>query len=354
MRLMLLYAPSELVTELLQAGNEVYAINCIIDLPLDGDLARRLNSVQIRARKKLNLTAIQLTRQAVLDFRPDVIHAFNTASLAWATLATTLLSKSCRPKIVSFRGITRIPSRLDLGECITYFHPRVAAHACESDAVCEAMLAGGLPANQCYVVYNCVSKPNYDYSRESILQQWNLPADSIVVGCIATFRPVKGIDLLLEAAQRIDNPKVKFAIIGSGNDPRVSKLSNDSALRDKLHMPGYIDNAADFLPAFDIFVMPSRAEGLCRSLIEAMQHSLPCVVSDAGGMKELVRHQIDGFVVPKERSDLLADALCCLIEDEPRRRAMGASAKDRCQAVCSPKIVTDKILYIYNRVLQAA
>jgi glycosyltransferase involved in cell wall biosynthesis len=177
-----------------------------------------------------------------------------------------------------------------------------------------------------------------------------LTNDDFVVGTVAVLRPVKGVDILLESAIRLENPNLRWAVIGCGDDPATNELAQHPKLAKDLRMLGRINAAANFIHAFDLFVMPSRSEGLCRSLIEAMEQGLPSIVSDAGGMKELIRHGKDGLVVPKENSAALADAIQCLYEDEPLRRSMGDSARVRVAELCSAKIFVDRLEAIYQRV----
>jgi len=87
-------------------------------------------------------------------------------------------------------------------------------------------------------------------------------------------------------------------------------------------------------------------------LIEAMEQGLPSVVSDAGGMKELIRHGQDGLVVPKENPEALANAIQRLYEDEPLRKSMGQSARARAAELCSATVFTDRLEAIYQRVVE--
>jgi glycosyltransferase involved in cell wall biosynthesis len=105
------------------------------------------------------------------------------------------------------------------------------------------------------------------------------------------------------------------------------------------------------MQAMDLFVMASRSEGLCRALIEAMQVGLCPVVSDAGGMKELVRHDVDGMVFASEDDEALASRLRRLMVDETLRHRLASSAQHHAQALCSPGVVTDKLLELYAQAL---
>ncbi len=352
MRIMLLYPQGQVVEQLLGRGHSVCAINCVSAVhPPSEPQAGELSLEHIVGEKKLNLRAIQQLRDIIRKFRPEVIHAFTTFTLAWSLFATARMPRSQkRPSIVSFRGITRPLKRWDPSDWMSFKHPRVAWHACESEAVQQSMLRSGCDSKKCNVVYNCVTPAVPCESRKAIRARWQLSNDDFVVGTVALIRPVKGVDILLESAIRLDNSRMRWVIIGSGNDPVTNELAQHPKIAKELRMLGKINSAANYLHAFDLFVMPSRSEGLCRSLIEAMEQGLPSVVSDAGGMKELIRHGQDGLIVPKESPAALAKAIQRLYEDEPLRRAMGESARTRAEELCSSKVFTDRLEAIYHGV----
>lgn len=350
MKIMLLYPQGEVVEELCRRGHSVCGINCVSAVrPLPEEVTGDFSPECIFGEKKLDLRAIQQLRNIIVSFRPEVIHSFTTFTLAWSLFATAIMPRSQkRPAIVSFRGITRPLKRWDPSDWMSFKHPRVAWHACESDAVHQSMLLSGCDSKQCNVVYNCATPATRSETREAIRARWKLTNNDFVVGTVAFIRPVKGVDILLQSAIHLENPSMRWVVIGGGNDPVTNELAQHPKIAKDIRMLGEVFAAANFIHAFDLFVMPSRSEGLCRSLIEAMQQGLPSVVSDAGGMKELIRHGLDGLVVPKEDPTALANAIQRLYEDEPLRRSMGESARSRAAELCSSKVFTDRLEAIYQ------
>ena len=352
MRILMLYGPGEIAKELSRRGNKVLAVCCDIEGPLDEKFADYLSMKSVSGRQKLSPTAVLEVRRLIIEFQPDIIHAYTNFSLSWVNLATICLpSRIGVPRVHSFRGTTGRLHSLDPANWLTFRNPRVAAHVCESEAVRQAMLDSHVNAPEDSVVYNCVPQPQNPLTREQARAELRLPNDVFLVGSIATIRRVKGLDILLQAACLFDDPNTHFVVIGPGGYREFDLLAKSQRLKNRLHLTGGIHDAKRFLPALDLFVMPSRAEGLCRALIEAMQQGLASVVSDAGGMKELVRNAIDGFVVERENPDALFRAIEQLRHDEDLRHRMGRSAMDRVKQICDPKVVVDKLLKIYERSL---
>lgn len=350
MKLLLANAPIGLLSELVRRGHELLIANAV---PYDDPTGEISNCafMTLRGRKKVDLGAIQTMRAAIRDFQPDIVHAFLPASLSQAILGSVGLSR--RPRIVSFRGITRIPSVFDPSEWISYHSPAVHAHACESIAVKDAMVAGGVRESKCHVVYNCVAPCNSASDdladRDQIRDRYEIPRDAFVVGTVAGIRPVKGIDLLLLAAMDCaEMPNVYFLVVGEVHDPVVAKLSLDPRLSERLRMTGHVIGAPQLLKGIDLFIMPSRKEGLCRALLEAMEHGVCPAVSDAGGMKEMVRDKIDGIVFPRENAQAIVDVIRSLQQERQAMVRYGQSAQRRVREVCYPAVFADRIEAIYQ------
>ncbi|MEQ1826038.1 MAG: glycosyltransferase family 4 protein, partial [Pirellula sp.] len=150
-------------------------------------------------------------------------------------------------------------------------------------------------------------------------------------------------------AQCADLPQIYFLILGEQKDPLVTQLATDSRLVGRLKMAGHVHDAQRFMKVFDLFVMPSRREGLCRALLEAMDQAVCPVVSDAGGMKEMVRHELDGMVFPTENESLLLAAIRQLYHDRTTLAKYGSSAQERVRAMCSPANFANRLEAMYMR-----
>lgn len=354
MRIMLVHAPSPIVRELCRRGHEVLSSNSTVRYDTHEDLppewAPKQRSANFGGRKKVSWEAIRSLRKLVREFRPEVLHAFTPASLAWSVLGTSGLLR--RPRLLSFRGIPRLLRHSDPSDWISFLSPRVVLHACESKAVMLSMVRSGIPRHRCRVIYNVAWDFDDSKSPEDWKKEWGIPEDAIVIGSVGHIRPIKGFDVLLEAARRlVDLPQWRLVIGGDVDDPKVRSLAETEELRHRLVLPGRITNAPNAMRAFHVFVMPSRSEGLCRALIEAMSMGVCPIVSEAGGMKELVRHGRDGLVFPIDDVPTLAGHLRTVMEDGEARVAMAASAQQHVRLHCDVAIVADKLEAMYHEAL---
>jgi glycosyltransferase involved in cell wall biosynthesis len=304
------------------------------------------------AGPKLNPRAIWQVRRILQRERPDIVHAWFGRALAHSAFAASGLRQ--RPKIASMRGIIGPLRRRNPGDWVTYWHPLVDAHACESEAVRRSLVASGIPADRCWVTYNCIKERTLPGPGRAGLRQFEIPDDAFVVGTVAAMRPVKGVDLLLKAAiQCADLSNVYFLLIGRVLDPAIHALAAEPSIRDRVRLVGHRSDAAQLISGADLLAMPSRSEGIAHALLEGMHQGVCPVVTDVGGLKEVVRHQQDGLVVPPEDVAALAGAIRTLHSDRPLVAKLAAAAKRRVAETFTAAEVAARCHAMYRHLLTA-
>ena len=117
-------------------------------------------------------------------------------------------------------------------------------------------------------------------------------------------------------------------------------------------MPGYVENAAQFMKHFDIFAMSSITEGLPMVLLEAMQKGIPVVSTKAGGVVNVVRHGHTGLLVDHSDPHALATAIERIYRDEKLRLKFGQEAKQEVLERYSSRRMALEYLEMYREVLQ--
>lgn len=167
--------------------------------------------------------------------------------------------------------------------------------------------------------------------------------------CVARHYHVKGIDRLLEAFAKVDNPDWTLEIAGS-NGPETEKLINQAKAFG-------IDNRVVFLGArkdidriysySSIFVLPSRSEGLPNALIEAMAHGLPCISFDINaGPSDVIEHEVNGILIEDGNIDELADRISELIQNKEKSDALGMKATEIKEKLSIDKITEQLLIFI--------
>ena len=127
-----------------------------------------------------------------------------------------------------------------------------------------------------------------------------------------------------------DLPNGKLLMIGDGElRPQVEDFIHQNELEDRVVLMGTRYDVPDILAASDIFVLPSRWEGLPYVVIEASMAGLPVVASRVGGIPELVEDSVTGLLVPPGNPEALSEAIQRLLDNEDLRHQMGQAGREK-------------------------
>ncbi|WP_198406105.1 glycosyltransferase family 4 protein [Parathermosynechococcus lividus] len=142
----------------------------------------------------------------------------------------------------------------------------------------------------------------------------------------------KGFDHLLQVFSHLapSNPDWDLVILGEGPlRTELEFLARQLGLQERASLPGRAGNICDWYQRADLYVMSSRFEGFPNSLGEAMAHGCPAVSFDCDtGPRDIIRHNVDGLLVPNGDVAALKDALEYLMRDEKLRKQFAAKAVD--------------------------
>ena len=150
----------------------------------------------------------------------------------------------------------------------------------------------------------------------------------IIIGTQANFYPAKGLNYLVETAQRFANhDNVVFVIIGEGK--LRSELESEieaKKLRNTVFLTGFIKDAFKYFTAFDIFVLTSLKEGFPWAVLEAMTLKIPVIATGVGAIPEMIEDNKNGFIVEPKRPEQMGHRIEQLIKDYRLRQEFGIQA----------------------------
>ena len=163
--------------------------------------------------------------------------------------------------------------------------------------------------------------------------------------------PQKNLQLLLEAWPDVRaRTGAGLILVGEGPERgRLESRARELGIADAVHFAGGVADPAEHLRAADAFALPSVAEGMSNSLLEAMATALPCVASAIGGNDDLLGGGV-GRLVPPE-AGAWASALIEIIADRRLAGSLGASARARVESEYALPIVVDRYVNLYRRLL---
>jgi glycosyltransferase involved in cell wall biosynthesis len=196
-----------------------------------------------------------------------------------------------------------------------------------SPAVARRLLDAGVPAPRVSVIWSAIDPGALEPGapRQLVREHLGAVADTPCLFVAANLVRRKGVDVLLTALAELA-PRRECALWIAGDG--VERVALE-ALAERLGVAGRVQflgtrmDMPDLLEACDVFVMPSRQEGLGVAALEAMARARPVVASAVGGLAELVQHQTTGLLVPAGDAAALAAAIEQLLADRERASRMG-------------------------------
>ncbi len=154
-------------------------------------------------------------------------------------------------------------------------------------------------------------------------------ADTVLVGVIARLVPIKNHSLFIKAASRVKHDNIRFLIIGDGElRERLEELAQKSSSPEKFIFTGFRNDLEKIYSDLDISVLSSLNEGLPVAVIESMAAGVPVVSTDVGGIHELIDDGVNGFIVPSEDTNALADKIAALANSPDLRVEFGTKARE--------------------------
>jgi glycosyltransferase involved in cell wall biosynthesis len=195
------------------------------------------------------------------------------------------------------------------------------------NAICE-----GVEADRIITIRNGIHPiPLDDVNRSDMRRQLDLEEGDVFLLSVGRLVYQKAHEILVRAMPLIlsHNPRVKVGICGEGGlRPQLEASISELDLTGSVRLYGNLHSVAGYLSAADIFVLPSRWEGLPIALLEAMSAGLPVVATRVEGVEEVVVEGTHGLLVPVGDSQALANAILQLLQDPQLARRMGASARE--------------------------
>jgi|GEM_PF-2227682 len=292
---------------------------------------------------------------ALKDFSPDIVYSVHGSSLI-----TNIISVLNRPQ---FKKIAKVSYRGVIGNLHYIFNPeslfthnsaRVDACLGTSEAVVSYLKKQPLIKNKYIdVLYPGVSK---EFLENKALEYTNLLAETkdtkLKLGFLGSMkRKIKGFDVLANSILSLPKDlqkQVKLYCIGD-QPKNISKYKNCESIV----FLGFDKNPWRHFKAFDYLAMPSRLEGLGRAGAEAMALGLPVVTSGAGGIKEYITNDKNGYLIPSNKPEDYKRLWIQLLNDDSFNTTQsrhGVVSKEK-SSFFAPEKIAHKLLETFKEAL---
>ncbi|HLG07643.1 MAG TPA: glycosyltransferase [Gaiellaceae bacterium] len=185
---------------------------------------------------------------------------------------------------------------------------------------------------------------------------YGIPRDAFVIGWVGRMTGVKdtGAVLQIVRATRERGVDAVVCMVGDGPDREgLEQLAHDLGIARASYFVGYQPDVAGYYRLFDAFVLPSVNEGTPVSAIEALASGTPVVATRVGGVPDVVRDGVDGFLVEPGELETAADRLAALAADPGLRARFGEAGRSRVLERYSVARLVDDVDRLYRSLLEA-
>ena len=319
---------ADLANSLARRGHDVFAA-LAPSSPLLAELPAvpKENLVELRMRNSLNVaSALKLARFA-REHQIEIIHAHVARDYPLAAL----VGRRADARLVLTRHVLFPLSRIH--RLTLRSTARVIA---VSRAVAGGLLEQGIFAPDVIaLIHNGIDVDRFARAASESDGQQEGPGTRLRVGMVGHLAPIKGQEDFVRAAAIVCRMRddAEFIIVGedksqSGeNRQSIERLITELDLNQRVRLGGWVDDIAELLPTFDLFVSPSRSEPFGLSIVEAMASGTPVVASMSEGAREIIDDNLTGRLFPISDVEALAKAVCELLSDPAQRERLSATAQ---------------------------
>jgi glycosyltransferase involved in cell wall biosynthesis len=299
----------------------------------------RVNSLRhVSALRQLWRLACDLRRT-----RTDIVHSYNFYANVFAVPAARLARVPVVIASVRDAGVYLTPAQKRTQALIVRMADCILTNA---DSIRQWLMEQGVRAEQIRVIRNGIDLEKFapPVDDRALRHELGLPADAPIVLMLARLDANKGLEDFLEAAAAvsIEHSHAHFLIVGEGYVGRHDGVERNLAyqqflefrvaelgLSSRVHFTGFRSDVPALLAAASISVLPSWSEGLSNTVLESMAAGVPVVATRVGGNPELIEDGVHGLLVPPRDVKNLTQAICALLREPGRARALGEAGRAR-------------------------
>ena len=251
------------------------------------------------------------------------------------------------------------------GQWIRRLHRPLVSHYIALSRDLESYLETkvGVPSQRITQIYNGVNCHDFrpaSGERELLPETDFAPKGAFVIGTVGRMQPVKDQVNLTRAFIHLvailpqEKSRLRLVMVGDGSlRAECEALLTQAGLRHLAWLPGARDDVAALMRGMDIFVLPSLAEGISNTILEAMASGLPTIATAVGGNPELVEDGVTGSLVPAANPIALAEAIKPYVIDGELARRHGHASRRTAQARFSMEAMVNSYMQVYDRVLES-
>ncbi|MBR6253294.1 MAG: glycosyltransferase [Clostridia bacterium] len=308
--------------------------------------------------KSFDIGAIGKLKKIIKEEKPNIVHTH--ASLSARIAARSL--KGC--KIIYTRHCDFEPSSMYNNGLVRklngWFNKKYAdSIIATSEHAKENLVKQGIDESLITTISN-----GFDghmiigaQQRDAIRQKYGITSDEVVIGYLARLVELKGHKYLIDSAkilkEKYKDTKFKVLIMGSGDyEQTLKEYAKQNGVEDIVIFTGFITNTEEMLNIVDIQVNCSYlSETTNLALIEGLSLGIPSVATNIGGNSQIVKDNVNGYVVPIQDPEKMAESIYLITKDPERYSQMKNEAKRIFEEEFNSKVFAKNIEKVYERII---
>ncbi len=346
----------DLVEELDKSAYEPVVLSFTPGPMIDKLQAMGIKTYVIPTETPFDISKWHQVKQILIKEEIQLVHAHGTranSNVFWAAKQLNL------PVVYTVHGWSFHPDQHPLLRYLRikgeeFLSSRANVTICVSDNNLRDALKEFEIPNAAVIKYGInLNKFNPDNTYKNVRSDYGIDPQTTVVGYVARITVQKDPYTLMKAIARVpETLNVKFLVIGDGElKAGMLKLAHELGIESRIIFSSFRQDVPDVLSAVDIYCLPSLWEGLPIGLLEAMAMKKAIVASAVDGTKEVITDQQNGFLVPPQSPERLADALTQLVSNPALISAFGNKAYEVMKEQFNVATMTRKVERIYANLL---
>ncbi len=246
---------------------------------------RGIRTVEFSMRFKMDIGAWRRFGRLIDDFKPDVIHTVTGRDAFVAIRA----GRKRGVRIYVRRGAYATVSRFDPTDRVIFGRNGASRFLTVSRDLERHLVERGVKAERVRTIYTAVYSETFLPEEADLRAEHGVPPDRFLIGLVANYRPVKGIQLLWDSLVRLRQEDANFHLLVAGDGYEKQRaVVEQLGIASHITFLGHVGNIRRFTPNVDCVVFPSKIDALPRGAIEATVLGTPVVATRVGGIPEIL------------------------------------------------------------------
>lgn len=316
----------------------------------------------LSAKSKPYASIYELDMKSDLDFflikkiinilkkeNPDIVHLH---SRKVAEIIGAVAAKTCNVPSILTRRVDNKENKLFIHLKYSLYNKIITI----SHGIKKVLVNQGLNPKKIVCVKSAVDYDLYSKAvdKEAFKNKLNLNTNSFLIGMIAQFIQRKGHEKLIYAVKNLLSEFKNIHVLLYGQGPLFNSIQNlvcDLKIERNFHFMGFVNDLENHIGGLDLVVHPAEKEGLGVSLLQASSAQVPVVATNVGGIPEVIKNNVNGYLIPNNDPVYIVEAIKKLINNYDLRKSFGKNGIQMVKRQFSLRSMVEGNLEVYKEIL---